>query len=87
MRRLNLDKHLKKHEHYAQLADNELGHIGCEIQKHIDWDQEVGYCYAPGDGVCIEIDAHLCPATRFFELMEFIGNDMIDEKTYLSNCI
>ena len=61
--------------------------VAKEAQKHIDWNQDVGCCYAPGDGICIEIDAHLCPATRFFELMEFIGNDIIDEKTYLSNCI
>jgi NAD(P)H-dependent FMN reductase len=61
--------------------------VAIEAQKHIDWNQDVGCCYAPGDGVCIEIESHLCPATRFFELMEFIGNDMIDEKTYLSNCI
>lgn len=35
--------------------------------------------YMPGDGLCIEIEAHVCPATRFFELPDIIGNDMIDE--------
>lgn len=31
--------------------------------------------------------AHVCPVTRFFELPEIIGNDMIDEYTYRTNCI
>ena len=31
MKRLNLDEHLKKHEHYATLARTELDHIGREI--------------------------------------------------------
>ena len=39
------------------------------------------------DGICIEIEAHVCPATRFFELPEIIGNDIIDEYTYRTNCI
>lgn len=29
----------------------------------------------------------VCPVTRFFELPEIIGNDMIDEYTYRTNCI
>ena len=78
-----IKKASKKHMEAEFACDS----VAIEAQKHIDWDQEVGCCYVPGDGVCIEIDSHLCPATRFFELMEFIGNDMIDEKTYLSNCI
>ena len=78
-----IKKASKKHIE-AELA---CGSVAIEAQNHIDWNQEVGCCYVPGDGVCIEIEAHLCPATRFFELMEFIGNDMIDKKTYLSNCI
>ena len=39
------------------------------------------------DGLCVEIEAHVCPVTRFFELPEIIGNDMIDEYTYRTNCI
>lgn len=35
----------------------------------------------------LEIEAHVCPVTRFFELPEIIGNDMIDEYTYRTNCI
>ena len=41
MRRLNLDKHLKKHKRYARLARTELDHIGREIQKYIDWDNDI----------------------------------------------
>ena len=53
MKRLNLDKHLKKHEHYAQLADNGLGHIGCEIQKYIDWNDNISIEDVPGGGLCV----------------------------------
>lgn len=56
-------------------------------QKHINWNDSVGCAYMPGDGLCIEIEAHVCPATRFFELPDIIGNDMIDEYTYRTNCI
>lgn len=56
-------------------------------QKHINWNDNVGCTYMPGDGLCIEIEANVCPATRFFELPEIIGNDMIDEYTYRTNCI
>ena len=56
-------------------------------QKHINWNDSVGCAYMPGDGLCIEIEAHVCPATRFFELPEIIGNDMIDEYTYRISCI
>ena len=35
----------------------------------------------------ITIEAHVCPVARFFELPEIIGNDMIDEYTYRTNCI
>ncbi len=78
-----IKKASKKHIEAELACDS----VAIEAQKHIDWNKDVGCCYVPGDGVCIEIEAHLCPATRFFELMEFIGNDMIDQKTYLSNCI
>ena len=41
-------------------------------QKHINWNDSVGCAYMPGDGLCIEIEAYVCPATRFFELPEII---------------
>ena len=56
-------------------------------QKHINWNDNVGCACMPGDGLCVEIEGHVCPATRFFELIEIIGNDMIDEYTYRINCI
>lgn len=56
-------------------------------QKHIDWNDDVNCNYLPGDGLCIEIEANVCPVTRFFELPEIIGDDMIDEHTYKVNCI
>lgn len=54
--------------------------IGLVISVSDEW-QEMG------DGLCVEIEAHVCPVTRFFELPEIIGNDMIDEYTYRTNCI
>lgn len=68
---------------YRQHCDK----VAKEAQKHINWNDNVGCAYMPGDGLCIEIEAHVCPATRFFELPEIIGNDMIDEYTYRINCI
>ena len=61
--------------------------IAKEAQRHINWNDNVSCFYYPSDGVCIEINEHVCPATRFFELPEEIGSDMIDEYTYIRNCI
>lgn len=61
--------------------------IAKEAQKHIDWDNEVSCDYYPGDGICIEIDGNVCPATIFFGLAEIIGNDNIDEYSYIRHCI
>ena len=46
-----------------------------------------GYAYIINDGIYIEIEGNICPATKFFQLIELIGNDMIDEYTFKSNCI
>lgn len=72
-----------KYSEYLLACDK----VAKEAQKHINWNNNVGCAYMPGDGLCIEIEAHVCPATRFFELPEIIGNDMIDEYTYRISCI
>ena len=40
--------------------------IAKEAQKHIDWDDNVSCEDYPGDGVCIMIEEHVCPAEIFF---------------------
>ena len=72
-----------KYTEYLSACDK----VAKAAQKHINWNNNVGCAYIPGDGLCVEIEAHVCPATRFFELPEIIGNDMIDEYTYRTNCI
>lgn len=72
-----------KYAEYLSACDK----VAKAAQKHINWNDSVGCAYMPGDGLCIEIEAHVCPATRFFELPEIIGNDIIDEYTYRTNCI
>lgn len=67
-----------KYAEYLSACDK----VAKAAQKHINWNDSVGCAYMPGDGLCIEIEAHVCPATRFFELPDIIGNDMIDEYTY-----
>lgn len=73
----------RKYAEYLSACDK----IAKEAQKHISWNDSVGCAYMPGDGLCIEIEAHVCPVTIFFELPEIIGDDMIDEYTYRTNCI
>lgn len=73
----------KKYAEYLSACDK----IAKVAQKHINWNEEVGCAYIPGDGLCIEIEANLCPVTSFFELPEIVGDDMIDENTYRANCI
>lgn len=72
-----------KYAEYLSACDK----VAKAAQKHINWNDSVGCAYMPGDGLCIEIEADVCPVTRFFELPEIIGNDMIDEYTYRTNCI
>ena len=61
--------------------------VAREAQKHIDWDDDVSCMYYPADGICIEIDANVCPASRFFQLLEESQKDKLDKRTYLLNCI
>jgi hypothetical protein len=53
-----------KYAEYLSACDK----VAKAAQKHINWNDSVGCAYMPGDGLCIEIEAHVCPATRFFEL-------------------
>lgn len=74
MRKLNLDKHLKKHKRYAQLANNELGHIGCEIQKHIDWNGSISIEDVAGDSLCVsDGNKGLVPLDKVIEIIEEKG--------------
>ena len=43
--------------------------------------------YYPADGICIEIEEHVCYAFTFFELVEESENGIIDKRTYIDNCI
>lgn len=72
-----------KYAEYLSACDE----VAKAAQKHINWNDNVGCAYMPSDGLCIEIEANVCPATKFFELPELIGDDMIDEYTYRTNCI
>ena len=67
-----------KYAEYLSACDK----VAKVAQKHINWNDNVGCAYIPSDGLCIEIEGHVCPATRFFELPEIIGDDMIDGKPY-----
>ena len=58
-----------------------------EAQKHIDWNTDVSCEYYPGDGVCIMIEEHVCPASIFFKLVEESENGMVEKNTYMKNCI
>ena len=74
MKRLNLDKHLKKHKRYAQLANNELGYIGCEIQKHIDWNDSISIVDVARDGLCVsDGEIGLVPLNIVIEIIEEKG--------------
>lgn len=72
-----------KYVEYLSACDK----VAKAAQKHINWNDNVGCAYMPGDGICIEIEARVCPATRFFELLEISGNNTIDKNTYIKNCI
>lgn len=58
-----------------------------EAQKHIYWNNDVSCEYYPGDGICIMIEEHVCPAEIFFDLVEESENGMVDKKTFMRNCI
>lgn len=78
-----IKKARKKYGEYLSACDK----AAQEAQKHINWNDEVSCAYMPGDGLCIEIEADVCPVDTFFNLPEIIGDDMIDKYTYRSNCI
>lgn len=61
--------------------------VAKEAQKHIDWNNDVSCEYYPGDEICVMIEAHVCPATIFFDLVEESENGMIDRETFIRNCI
>ena len=61
--------------------------IAKEAQKYIDWRDDVSCEYYPGDGVCIMIEEHVCPASIFFKLVEESENGMVEKNTYMKNCI
>lgn len=50
-------------------------------------DEKVSCEYYPGDGVCIMIEEHVCPASIFFKLVEESENGMVEKNTYMKNCI
>ena len=86
MKRLNIDKHLKKHKHYAQLANNELGYIGCEIQKYIDWSDNISIEDVAGDGLCVsDGEVGLVPLNIAIEIIEEKG--VLSEHDYNLNKI
>ena len=72
-----------KYIEYMIACDN----VAKEAQKHIDWNNDVSCEYYPGDGICVMIGAHVCPATIFFDLVEELENGMIEKNTYMKNCI
>lgn len=61
--------------------------IAREALKHIDWSDRVSCEYYPADGICIEIEEHVCYAFTFFELVEESEDGMVDKWTYIDNCI
>lgn len=61
--------------------------IAVEAQKHINWNNDISCYYYPGDGICIEINEHVCSVNKFFELVDESKSGFIDERTYYLNCI
>lgn len=72
-----------KHAEYLSACDK----IAREAQKHIDWSDRVSCEYYPADGICIEIEEHVCYVFTFFELAEEAKDGMIDRETYIRNSI
>lgn len=72
-----------KYIEYMLVCDD----IAKEAQKHIDWSDRVSCEYYPADGICVEIEEHVCHAFTFFELTEEIKDGMIDRETYIRNSI
>ena len=76
-------KAANKYIEYRLACDN----VAKEAQKHIYWNNDVSCEYYPGDGICIMIEEHVCPAAIFFDLVEESENGMIDRGTFMRNCI
>lgn len=74
---------VNKYSDYLSACDK----IAREASKHIDWNDSVSCEYYPADGICIEIEEHVCSIFTFSELVEESENGMIDKRTYISNCI
>ncbi|KAA5179844.1 hypothetical protein F2Z84_11360 [Bacteroides fragilis] len=72
-----------KYSDYISACDK----IAREAQKHIDWSDRVSCEYYPADGICVEIEEHVCHAFTFFELVEEAKDGMISETLYIRNCI
>lgn len=58
-----IKKARKKYSEYLSACDK----VAKEAQKHIDWNDKVNCAYMPGDGLCIEIEADVCPVDTFFQ--------------------
>lgn len=72
-----------KYSDYVAACDK----IAKEAQKHIDWNDRVSCEYYPADGICVEIEEHVCHAFTFFELVEETKDGMISKELYIRNCI
>ena len=86
MKRLNFDTRINRYSRYALLAHGELGHIGHEIQKYIDWNDNVSVEDVPGDGLCLsDGEIGLVPLNIVIEIIKEKG--VLSEHDYNSNKI
>lgn len=58
-----------KYAEYLSACDK----VAKAAQKHINWNDDVSCAYMPGDGLCIEIEGHVCPADSFFSSVKEKG--------------
>lgn len=72
-----------KYAEYLSACDQ----VAKAAQKHITWNDSVSCAYMPADGICVEIEEHVCHAFTFFELVEEAKDGMISETLYIRNCI
>lgn len=80
-------KHIRTAEKKYISYMSVCGNIARKAQEYIDWNDDVSCEYYPGDGICIRINEHVCPATSFFALVDEFGIDKMNEVTYNQNCI
>lgn len=76
-------KAANKYREYRLACDN----VAKEVQKYIDWNNDVSCDYYPGDGICIMIEEHVCFIDTFLDLVEESENGMLDRETFMRNCI